>query len=82
MTNDGMTKERPMTNDAKNEIQADANGMVTVTAAIDGFRDNGKHYRAGDTLHMHKDLVPGALAAKQISLAGMQDKQVIGGVNK
>ena len=33
-------------------------GMVTVTAAIDGLKDNGKAYSAGDTLHMHKHLVP------------------------
>ena len=37
---------------------ADPNGMCEVRAMIDGVRDNGKTYRAGQTFHVHKDLVP------------------------
>lgn len=55
---------------------ADENGMVAVEAIIDGVRDNGHKYRAGDTLHMHRDLVGPHAAAGQVKIvAGSPDKQ-------
>jgi hypothetical protein len=51
-------------------MDADDNGMVAVEAAIDGVKDNGKTYAAGQEFHMHKDLVPGHVAAGQVRVAG------------
>ncbi len=47
---------------------ADPAGMCNVRAAMDGVRDNGKTYAAGQTFHMHKDLVPGHVDAGQVDL--------------
>jgi len=49
---------------------ADDNGMVECVAAIDGVRDNGHRYAKGDTLHMHRDLVPGHVMAGQVKIRG------------
>ena len=40
--------------------------MVEVTCDLDGFRDNGKRYRKGDSLHMEISMVPPAVAAGQV----------------
>jgi len=71
-------------------FKADQNGMVAVEAAIDGVMDNGKRYAAGTAFHMHKDLVPGHVAAGQVRLVAdgkkqqspASDKQVTGSANK
>ena len=51
---------------------ADEQGMVDVVAAINGVKDNGKTYTAGQTFRMHRDLVPAHIAAGQIRLAAME----------
>jgi hypothetical protein len=54
---------------ALDAILATANekGMCTVRAAKDGVTDNGHTYKAGQSFHMHKDLIPAHLAAGQIA---------------
>ena len=54
--------------DKKNGL-ADEQGMVDVVAAINGVKDNGKTYTAGQAFRMHRDLVPAHIAAGQIQLA-------------
>ena len=59
---------------AEAERAADANGMCVVTALIDGVKDNGNTYDAGEELHMHKHLVPVHVAAGQVELQGTRDQ--------
>jgi hypothetical protein len=72
--------------------KANADGMVAVTAGIDGLVDNGRTYRKGQTLHMHLDLLPEHLAAGMVRVPGYDpaakqstppaDKQVSSSANK
>jgi len=48
---------------------ADDNGMVEVVATCEDVFDNGKHYARGQTLHMHKDLIPAHVDTGQVELA-------------
>ena len=71
---------------------ADPAGMCNVRATMDGVRDNGKTYAAGQAFHMHKDLVGGHVDAGQVELlpkghdskaqATPADKQVTGSADK
>ncbi len=44
--------------------------MVTVRSRLDGFKDNGKTYRAGDQLHMEISVAAAAIGAGQVELVG------------
>jgi len=70
-------------------MSEDDNGMVEVEAAVDGVKDNGHTYAAGDRFHMHRDLVAAHVAAGQVRAAGEakqaaapRDKQQVGGGTK
>lgn len=61
----------------------DANGMVEVTVLVNGYKDNGRVYMAGQTAHVHRDLIPSATAAGQVRAASTPaDKQARPGVAK
>lgn len=47
---------------------ADQHGMCSVRALRNNVRDNRRLYRAGEDLHMHKDLVPLHVMAGQVEL--------------
>ena len=67
-------------------MSEDDNGMVEVEAAVDGVKDNGHTYAAGDRFHMHRDLVAAHVAAGQVRVAKQgaspRDKQQRGGRTK
>ena len=52
------------------ESAADENGMVEVEAIMEGVKDNGKWFAAGDKFHMHKDLVPAHVQTGQVKIDG------------
>ena len=65
-----------------------ADGQVKVVAKLNGIKDNGHEYKAGQVFRMHPDLVGPAISAGQVSVASQQaqgtpnDRQATGGVTK
>jgi len=54
---------------------ADEKSMVLCRSLIDGLSDNGHKYAKGETLHMHRDLVPVHMQHGQVEIVVAADNK-------